>query len=48
MIKKTKHLFSEDADDTKLVMPSPDYKIEENDILVLFGTDEKIAVTSDW
>jgi CIC family chloride channel protein len=48
MIKKTKHLFSEDEDDTKLVMPSPDYKIEENDILVLFGTDEKIAVTSNW
>ncbi len=48
MIKKTKQLFSEDEDESKLVMPSPDYKIEENDILVLFGTDEKIAVTNDW
>ena len=48
MIKKTKHLFSEDEDYTKLVMPRPDYKIEENDILVLFGADEKIAVTNDW
>jgi len=48
MIKKTKHLFSEDENENKLVMPSPDYKIEENDILVLFGTDEKIVVTNDW
>ena len=48
MIKKTKHLFSDDENENKLVMPSPDYKIEENDILVLFGTDEKIAVTNHW
>jgi len=48
MIKKTKHLFSEDEEENKLEMPSPDYIIEENDILVLFGTDEKIATTNDW
>ena len=48
MIKKTKDLFSDDENESKLVMPSPDYKIEENDILVLFGTDEKIAVTNHW
>jgi K+/H+ antiporter YhaU regulatory subunit KhtT len=29
-------------------MPSPDYRIEEDDVLVLFGTDEKIAKTIEW
>ena len=48
MIKKTREIFSEDGSDKKLVMPGPDYKIEEDDILVLFGTDEKIHITNDW
>ncbi len=48
MIKKTKELFSEDESENKLVMPAPEYVIEENDILVLFGTDDKIAVTNNW
>jgi hypothetical protein len=29
-------------------MPSYDYKIEDEDILILFGTEEKIEKTKDW
>jgi K+/H+ antiporter YhaU regulatory subunit KhtT len=29
-------------------MPGPDYKIEEDDILVLFGTDENIEKIKEW
>ena len=48
MIKKTAGIFHESDAENKLVMPGPDYKIEEDDILVLFGNDEKIALTKDW
>ena len=48
MIKKSSELFSENINDNKLVMPGPDYKIEEDDILVLFGTDENIEKIKEW
>ena len=48
MIKKSKELFDETESESRLVMPGYNYKIEEDDILVLFGTEEKIAKTKDW
>ncbi|HEX9251129.1 MAG TPA: chloride channel protein, partial [Ignavibacteriaceae bacterium] len=48
MIKKSKELFDEGENESRLVMPGHNYKIEADDILVLFGTDEKIAITKDW
>ena len=48
MIKKSSEFFSENKKDNELVMPGPDYKIEENDILVLFGTDENIEKIKEW
>ncbi|HCY77546.1 MAG TPA: hypothetical protein DHV28_16650 [Ignavibacteriales bacterium] len=48
MIKKSKPLFDEDENESKLIMPGHNYKIEADDILVLFGTEEKIINTKDW
>ncbi|MBK7630000.1 MAG: chloride channel protein [Ignavibacteriales bacterium] len=48
MIKKSKELFNETEKESKIIMPVHNYKIEESDILVLFGTEEKIAKTSEW
>ena len=48
MIKKSKELFDENESETKIVMPRHDYKIERDDILVLFGTEDKIIKTSEW
>ena len=33
---------------SNIIMPDPDYIIKEDDILVLFGPDEKIAHTNSW
>ncbi len=48
MIKKSKDLFNENESTSKLVMPRHDYKIESDDILVLFGTEEQIKKTENW
>lgn len=48
MIKKSRELFDETDVKTKIIMPSFDYKLEKDDILVLFGTEDKILKTSDW
>ncbi len=48
MIKKTKELFDESHPRVRVVMPSYNYLVESDDILVLFGTDENIAKTSEW
>ena len=48
MIKKSKELFDENESETKIVMPRHDYKIERDDILVLFGAEDKIIKTSEW
>ncbi|KAB2839753.1 MAG: hypothetical protein F9K45_09735, partial [Melioribacteraceae bacterium] len=34
--------------ENKIHIPSPDYVIQSDDILVLFGADEKIEKTIDW
>jgi CIC family chloride channel protein len=48
MIKKTKELFDQSQRDVRIVMPSYDYVVESDDVLVLFGTDESISKTSEW
>ncbi len=48
MIKKTKELFDESQKDVRIVMPSYNYTVESDDILVVFGTDESISKTSEW
>jgi chloride channel protein, CIC family len=48
MIKKAKDFFDDPDKDSKLIMPTHSYKIEADDILILFGTEEKIAKTAEW
>lgn len=48
MIKKQKELFDETDVKSKIVMPKHDYRIENDDILVLFGTEEQIIKSAEW
>ena len=48
MIKQKKSLFDENATMPKLIIPDPNYIIKADDILVLFGSDENVAKTSEW
>lgn len=48
MIKKTKELFDDTQRDVRIVMPSYNYIIESDDVLVLFGNEESISRTSEW
>lgn len=48
MIKQTlPPVLAHDKED-KIVIPTPDYKIQFDDTLVLFGEDEKINATKSW
>ena len=42
MIKNKASILSDDEND-KIIMPDPNYKFTEDDILVLFGSDENIS-----
>lgn len=48
MIKQPQGIFADKSDSLKIIMPDPDYVIKEDDILVLFGSNEKIAQTDRW
>ena len=48
MIKKKKELFDDSGIESKIIMPGYNYRIDENDILVVFGTDENIEKSKDW
>lgn len=48
MIKKNKELFDDSIEKNKIIMPKHDYIIEKDDVLVLFGPDEKVKLTNDW
>jgi CIC family chloride channel protein len=48
MIKQTIDMFEDGKSDSNIIMPDPDYVIKEDDVLVLFGSDEKIAQTNSW
>ena len=48
MIKRSLSPIMAIEEENKIHIPSPDYIIRSDDILVLFGADEKIAQTSNW
>ncbi len=48
MIKKTGQLFSDEDGKEKIIIPHPDYIIEEDDTLVLFGSDDQIENSKNW
>ena len=48
MIKQRKDTFSDSRGEFDIIMPDPDYIIKEDDILVLFGSDENISHTNNW
>ncbi|MFA7289770.1 MAG: chloride channel protein [Melioribacteraceae bacterium] len=47
LIKKPRHGYMSESGD-KLIIADPNYKIEGDDILVLFGPDDKISETKQW
>ncbi|MBZ0178165.1 MAG: chloride channel protein [Melioribacteraceae bacterium] len=47
MIKQQTSFF-EGSDDTKIIIPDKNYPLKPDDILVIFGSDEKLAQTEDW
>lgn len=47
MIRREAPMFSDEKDE-KLFIPGPDYVIKSDDILVLFGPEEKIQLTGKW
>lgn len=48
MIKKRKESFDLEDNDSEVIMPKPDYKLVADDVLVLFGSDQKIEKTEEW
>jgi len=48
MIKQSQDMFADDINESNIIMPDPDYVIQESDILVLFGSDDKINQTKSW
>ena len=49
MIKQEPSPFEDyESQETHIIVPDPDYIIRKNDILVLFGADDKIAQTVNW
>ncbi len=49
MIKKKQSFLSDDlGTNSELVVPDPDYIIQRDDTLVLFGSDEKLEKTAKW
>lgn len=49
MIKRNNSPYNEDESDSgNFILPNPQYIIGEDDVLILFGADEKIALTENW
>ncbi len=48
MIKKQEQFYKENDTNDEIVIPHPDYIIEEEDTLVLFGKDNDIEKTKNW
>lgn len=49
MIKRNNSPYNEDElESGNLILPNPQYIIGEDDVLILFGADEKIALTESW
>ncbi|MFA3783681.1 chloride channel protein [Melioribacteraceae bacterium 4301-Me] len=48
MIKHSPSAFDSIEEQPELIVPDPNYVIKDDDVLVLFGADDKIAKTNDW
>jgi len=49
MIKRNDSPYKEDdAESSNYILPNPQYVIGADDILILFGADDKIKVTGEW
>ncbi|MCB9209521.1 MAG: chloride channel protein [Ignavibacteriales bacterium] len=48
MIKQNKGMFDYSVTESEIIMPDPNYVIQSDDILVLFGSDEKIEQIKNW
>ena len=48
MIRKQSSPYAGEKDQTKYILPEPNYVIDEDDIFILFGSDEKIALIDKW
>ncbi|MDQ7818573.1 MAG: chloride channel protein [Melioribacteraceae bacterium] len=48
MIRRHNSPYDDENDRANYILPNPQYVIKENDLLILFGADEKIALTEQW
>ncbi|HOI29345.1 MAG TPA: chloride channel protein [Melioribacteraceae bacterium] len=48
MIRKHSSPYEDQSESSNYILPNPVYVIQEDDILILFGADEKIASTENW
>ncbi|RMF59730.1 MAG: hypothetical protein D6748_05780, partial [Calditrichaeota bacterium] len=48
MIRPHRSPFEGDEEPENFIVPTPDYVIQPEDTLVLFGKDENIAETNKW
>lgn len=48
MIRPARSPFVEEEKEQDFIIPTPDYKIQTGDVLVVFGKDESIAQTKGW
>ncbi|MBL1211947.1 MAG: CBS domain-containing protein [Ignavibacteriae bacterium] len=48
MIKQSSSPFSDDTSGANIITPDPNYKIQRDDTLVLFGSDENIKKVDNW
>ncbi len=48
MIKKKLSPFDDEESSDNIIMPDPNYILNADDTLVLFGQDEKLKQTEDW
>jgi CIC family chloride channel protein len=48
MIRRHASPYDDAADQTNYILPNPQYVIRDDDILILFGSDEKITLTEEW
>lgn len=48
MIRRNTSPFSDNEEESELIVPNPNYVISSNDSLILFGTDEQINLTKEW
>ena len=48
MIKKSSSPFADDVGGSEIITPDPNYKIQREDTLVLFGSDENIGKVENW